>query len=511
MQVDPALSNQNLQRSSGKGNRKWAFVLVAFTICVVIAIIVVLAVVLTKTNEQPMAKIQAEYQEKANIIIKYSISGEGSGKAYDWVANISDLFGHRKIGSKALEDAIDHNVDQFKNEYRLENVHTENVNLPQWTRGQEIAYLISPRIKRLAILGLGTTVGTDGKNLTAEVIVVTSWDDLAARCNLTGSEGVKDKIVVFNPPWVGSYGAATQYRGYGASRASRCGAKAALIRSASSFSINSPHTGIQRYDEGIDKIPAISLAPEDADLMNRMQDRGVKMEITLNTTSQNHQESIISRNTIFDLPGSILPNEIIMISGHFDSWDVGSGAMDNGAGASIALRALVNLKSLIDQNRLPRPKRTIRGILWTAEEPGMLGSQKYYRDHKNDTDIKYVFLQEADEGFFPPLALMFSGSPAAKTMFQNQIYPLIKSLNASLDIGSMGDSDWWAQDGVPGMMMASTGDGYLRYFAFHHSEGDTPSVYNRHDLDGPTAIWAVVAYVLADMNETLPIGPRVEQ
>jgi len=513
MKVDPSTSTYNQQRyrTSRKSNQKWAFILGLITIVVVIVIIVVLAVVLTHETDQPMPKIQREYQDKANIIIKFCTVGEGKGKAYEWMANISDGFGHRKIGSEALERAIDQNVEQFEKEYGLENVHTENASLPLWVRKEEWAFITQPRRKQMAILGLGSTVSTNG-NLTKPVVVVTSWDELAARCNLGGDAGIAGKIVVFNQPWEGSYGKSVDYRGNGATKASRCGALAALIRSASSFSINSPHTGQQYYGNDMTKIPAVSITPEDAELMYRMQLRGEKIEVTLFIASYNDDShKIISRNTIFELPGSLYPNQIVMISGHFDSWDVGSGAMDNGGGASIALRAIVNLKMLIDQGQIPPPKRTIRGIHWTAEEPGHMGSQQYYDSHKNDTNETYVFLQEADEGFFRPLEMPFSGSANAKAMFEQQIYPLVRSLNVSLVTGQLGDADPWAEDGIPGVMLGSSDEGEQRYFAFHHSEGDTPIVYQKNDLDVPTAIWAVVAYVIADMNETVPVGPRVQK
>jgi carboxypeptidase Q len=502
--------DEELHRSPGKSNRKWAFILTIFTVCIALGIIIVLVVVLVDTNKSsPMPKIQQEYQEKATLIIKYCTEGAGKGKAYDWVANISDTFGHRKIGSEALERAIDSNVEQFKNEYGLTNVHTENATLPSWIRGYEEAYMIYPRVQKLTILGLGGTVGTNGEYLEADAVVVTSFDELAARCNSTDPDyGVKNKMVVFNEPWDGTYEESAVYRGNGASEAAKCGAKAALIRSAESFSINSPHTGQQYYQDGVEKIPAISLTTEDAELLWRLQLRKQTITIRLNITSHNEDEPIISRNTIFELPGAVLPNEMVMLSGHFDSWDVGAGTMDNGAGASVALRAIVNLKEMIDQGLLPRPKRTIRGIFWTAEEPGLLGSQQYFESHVNDTDEQYVFLQEADTGFFLPLLLSFSGSPAAKTMFQNQIFPMLQPLNLTLANGEQEDSDWWAQEGIPGIFLASTGVGYERYFAFHHSEGDTPTVYKRNDLDVPVAVWAVAAYVVADMNETLPIGQR---
>lgn len=395
-------------------------------------------------------------------------------------------------------------------------------------RAVEQANLTSPRQKTLAILGLGGTVGTNGV-LTANATVVTSWDDLAKRCNLTDDRAVRGKIVVFNAPWDGSYGNASRYRGLGASAASECGAVAALIRSASSYSIYSPHTGEQYYSDNVVQIPAISLAPEDADLIQRIEERGEKPVVSLYITSHNNDTSVVSRNTIFDLPGSTYPKDFVMVSGHFDSWDVGAGAMDNGAGASVALRvrphpfrflvsgriavrfqAIVNLKQMIDSGDLPRPKRSIRGILWTAEEPGDMGSQYFYQNHKNDSyPDNYVFLQEADEGFFRPLQLQLAASPAAQTMFQGQIFPLLRSLNVTIvPTDGLGDTNWWAQDGIPGTFLASAGQGYQRYFSYHHSEGDTPSVYGKKDLDVPTAVWAVLAYVIADMNETLPIGTK---
>lgn len=209
-----------------------------------------------------------------------------------------------------------------------------------------------------------------------------------------------------------------------------------------------------------------------------------------------------SHNTVAEIVGTTYPNEVVLISGHLDSWDVGEGAMDDGSGVAIAWQALSTLKALN-----LRPKRTIRAVFWTAEEQGLLGSKFYHNEHVGDgtNNETFVFVYESDAGAFKPNGLNFTGNAdATKTM--TEIMQLLSGIGAGNLIpstGQMGDVDYWRQDGVPAATLQNT-DRFDYYFQFHHSEGDTMDTLTVDDLDYSTALTAVVAYVVADLEKPLP-------
>ena len=206
----------------------------------------------------------------------------------------------------------------------------------------------------------------------------------------------------------------------------------------------------------------------------------------------------ISRNTVAELTGSSLPDEVVVVSGHMDSWDVGQGAMDDGGGAFISWQALSTIKALG-----LKPKRTIRLIMWTDEEGGGIGSQQYYELHKKEANnISIMF--ESDEGVFTPYGIQFTGASEGKDMMK-EIGKLLTAINASevYDRGGGTDVAWWRSEKVPTGSIANHNEDY---FWYHHSNGDTMDVLNPHQMNLCSAVWTVYAYVLADMNELLPRG-----
>lgn len=311
-------------------------------------------------------------------------------------------------GSDSLEKAIDYVVEGMT-AAGLENVHTENATVAHWTRGFESAEMVSPRKQTLSILGLGSTVGTPRGGIIADVIAVDSFEEFAK----LSEEDVKGKIVLFVPEWV-SYGVTVQYRSKGASEASKKGAIAALVRSITPFSINSPHTGHQSYEESVKKIPVAAVTVEDAYMMLRLYRAGKPVKVRLEMDDRN-LEDFTSRNTIAELQGTNTnKNEsIVVISGHLDSWDVGVGAMDDGGGAMISWKAIEFLKDMG-----LRPKRTIRAILWTGEEQGIMGADYYMKKHKPMEQEEFNFFFESDIGTFEPRGLDFSGNEAAGCIIQ---------------------------------------------------------------------------------------------
>ncbi len=272
-------------------------------------------------------------------IVEYLTTGNGTGLGYDWLANITDAFGSRMVGSKALESAIDTVISSLEKQ-GFDNVHSEPVlQMPYWKRGEEQAVLRKPRLHRMAVLGVGGTVPTKEGGLTAPAVVVRSFEELEK----LGRAKVQGSIVVFNQPWK-DYGRSAAYRS-GANEAVKYGALATLIRSVTSFSVYSPHTGVMGYTNESAKIAAACITVEDAQMLWRMQERGEELEIFVKITS-NSLGTTSSRNTVFELKGTEHPEEIVLLSGHFDSWDVGEGAMDDGAGCAVMWQAVTALKNL---------------------------------------------------------------------------------------------------------------------------------------------------------------------
>lgn len=429
-----------------------------------------------------------KYSDIAQQIIDLAVYGKAQNRSYEKLAMFTDTIGNRVSGSENLDLAIKYMYNALTKD-GLENVNLESVKIPHWVRGKESAVMLLPRNHTLAILGLGSSVGTPVEGIEAEVLVVESFDELKKRAS-----EAKGKIVVYNQPFV-SYGETVAYRASGASEAAKVGAVASLIRSVTPFSINSPHTGWQWYQPGVAQIPTACITVEDAQMMARIARRGQRIVVRLTMGAQMHPD-VDSFNTVAEITGSTHPEQVVLISGHLDSWDVGQGAMDDGGGAVISWEAL----SLIRDLGL-RPKRTLRAVLWSAEEPGGVGAAQYFERHKANIS-NFDLVMESDLGTFRPVGLQFTGSDKARAIMQ-EVMKLLAPINVtSLEREGEGtDINMWMQAGVPG---ASLHTADQRYFWFHHSDGDTMSVQDPEEMNLCSAVWAVVAYVVADLEEMLP-------
>ena len=314
-----------------------------------------------------------------------------SNRAWERLAHLTDHIGHRLSGSKSLERAIEWALVEMKRD-GLDNVRGEKVMVPHWVRGEESLELTAPRPMRLAMLGLGNSVGTPADGIRAEAVVVRNFAELDAL-----GERVRGKIVVYNAPFT-NYGATVQYRGSGASRAARYGAAAVLVRSITPVSLQSPHTGGLNYDQRQPKIPAAAISIEAAELLQRMHDRGDRPTLRLKMEAKFLPDAE-SANVIAELRGSQKPDEVVLIAGHYDSWDVGQGAHDDGGGCIIAWEAVRLLKELG-----LRPRRTIRVVLYTNEENGLRGGNAYRDAHRSEL-AKHIFAIESDSGTYRPEGL----------------------------------------------------------------------------------------------------------
>jgi len=260
--------------------------------------------------------------------------------------------------------------------------------------------------------------------------------------------------------------------------------------------MNTLHTGQTSYNGNVTKIPAASITVEHARMFQRYQDRNETITLRLNLQSTTHNDST-SRNTVAEVTGSTNPEKVVIVSGHLDSWDVGVGAMDDGGGAFISWYSLVVLKNLG-----LIPKRTVRAVLWTAEECGYNGVRGYDLAHKPELD-NFTFIMESDEGTFTPLGLSYVAGQQGGCILE-EVLKLLDPINASRAERSFGgvgsDITIWA-DQIPTASLLND-DG--KYFWFHHTEADTMDVLDPAALDKATALWASVAYVIADLKDDFP-------
>jgi carboxypeptidase Q len=325
------------------------------------------------------------YRDAAGRLIGEAMSGTF---AWDRLALLGDTFGNRLSGSKALEDAIEWAVDEMKKD-GLENVHAEPVKVPYWIRGRESAEITSPRQRSLVMLGLGNSIGTPPDGVEAEVLVVRSFEELDA--NAARANG---RIVLYDVPFT-TYGETVQFRTNGPSRAAALGAVATLVRSVGPPGLRLPHTGALRYADGVAQIPGAAITTEDADLLQRMQERGTPARVRLRMEAKFLPDAD-SFNVVGELRGRERPDEVVVIGGHLDSWDVGTGSTDDGGGCVVTWEALRIMKKLN-----LRPRRTVRVVLWTNEENGTRGAVAY-RDRHKDQLAQHVLMLESDDGLLRP-------------------------------------------------------------------------------------------------------------
>ncbi len=432
-----------------------------------------------------LGPIATQFKTNANQLIHVAMTDTAG---FERLAEMCDTFGPRFSGSDNLEKAIDWILDEMEQD-GLDNVHGEDVMVPKWVRGKESAHMITPYKKKLHMLGLGGSVATPVQGITAEVLVVNSYEDLEARAS-----DAKGKIVLFNVPF-SNYGETVQYRSGGAIAASQAGAVASIIRSVGPFSMNTPHTGNSRYESGVKKIPHAAITVEDAAMIARMAKRGDTVTIQLKMEGRMEPDAL-SRNVVGEIKGSEFPDEVIVMGGHIDSWDVGQGAMDDGGGCVAAWHALKLMKDLGI-----RPKRTVRVVLWTNEENGLRGANAY-RDRYRDELKDHILAMESDAGVFTPSGFGFSGSGAALKILQDigtLLYPIESGIitkgGGGADIGPI------MREGVPGMGLSVDGS---KYFWYHHTNADTMDKLDRDEFNRCVATMAVMAYVVADMDERLP-------
>jgi carboxypeptidase Q len=428
-----------------------------------------------------------------------------SDYAYRQVAHLSDNIGPRLSGSAQAAKAVEYVANELK-AIGCE-VQLEKTMVPHWVRGEETASLVQfpgmaeGTTQKVLLCALGGSVATPKEGITVDVVTAKTFEELKAmpRGKVAG------KIVLFTYPFdkqmaaVGhsgeAYGEAVTYRGDGPSAAARQGAVACLIRSVGGADYRIPHTGSTHYANDAPKIPAGAVTSEDADLIADLVKQGpVKMKLVLTPQTLPDVESA---NVIGDIKGSEHPEQVVIVSGHLDSWDLGTGAIDDGAGVAVSMEAA----NLIHKLNL-KPKRTIRVIAWMNEENGTRGSKQYAKDHENDW-ANHFGAMETDGGADHPVGLHVKAKPEVKTLLKPVAAVLQESGAGGLELSEHAGADIEPIEkaGVPSF--APIQDGRF-YFNYHHTAADTLDKIDPKNLAETSAIVAVWAYALANAERPLP-------
>src|SRR5213596_3606757 len=433
-----------------------------------------------------------------------------SDYAYKQVAHLANNIGPRLSGSAQAAKAVEYVAGELR-AVGCE-VQLERVMVPHWVRGEEIAALTQfpgqaeNTTQKIVLTALGPSVPTPANGIEANVIAVPNFDALKSMPR----DKIAGKIVLFNYPFDKqmaaegrgneAYGEAVVYRSDGPSAAARQGAVACLIRSVGGADYRLPHTGLTDYAGDAPKIPAGAVTAEDADLIADLVRQGpVKMKLVL--TPQTLPD-VQSANVIGDIKGSEHPEQVIIVSGHLDSWDLGTGAIDDAAGVAVSMEAA----NLIQKLHL-EPRRTIRVIAWMNEENGLAGSKQYGKDHEKEMSRHFAAM-ETDGGAGHPLGLNIKGKPEVKKMLAPVAAILQESgagmLNFVEHCGA--DIEPLEKAGVPAFSPIQDN---RFYFNYHHTAADTLDKIVPKELAENSAVVAVAAYALANMEpRTLSGLPR---
>jgi carboxypeptidase Q len=430
------------------------------------------------------------YREPAARLIGEAL---GSTFAWDRLSVLTDTIGNRLSGSPALDRAIQWAVAEM-NRDGLENVRAERVMVPKWVRGSESAEIVEPARQAIVMLGLGDSVGTSGPAATAgavqaEVLIVHSFEELESK-----AASARGRIVFFNVPFT-NYGETVRFRSSGPSRAARHGAVAALVRAIGPAGLRTPHTGALQYASDAPKIPAAAITSEDGDRLQRLADHGAKIVVRLKMDAH-FEADAESANVVGEIRGREHPDEVVVVGGHLDSWDVGAGATDDGGGCIAVWEALRIMKKLN-----LRPRRTVRVVLFTNEENGGRGGQAYRDQHRAEL-VRHVMMMESDGGVFRPQGFGFSGTDAARDTVKT-IATLLTGIGADQISPGGGGADIGpaVQEGrIPSMSLDVDGS---KYFLIHHTPADTIDKIDPEDIAKCAAAVAVMTYVVADLPQRL--------
>lgn len=436
-----------------------------------------------------------------SVVEKLQAEALQSNTAYEIVKSLTVEVGPRMVGSKSDPVAVKWAMEKLK-QLNFDKVYKEPVEVPVWKRGAGIAQIMAPYPQNMVVTALGGSIGTGPQGIKAEIIKFNSLDELkAAKAgSLNGKIAYIDQVTERHMTGRG-YSKAVGSRFYGAASAAEKGAKAVIIRSIGTAHDRFAHTGSMKYQEQIPKIPAAAISNPDADLVNAMLDMGKKVTVKLKLTSQS-QGIATSYNVIGEITGSKKPEEIVLIGAHLDSWDEGTGALDDGAGVAIVTAAA---KLIGELPKNIRPERTIRVVLFAAEEIGLVGAKSYLQRHKSELENHFI----AAESDFGSRAIW-----RFDTKINPKMLDKIKHIDQALgklqitrghnEASGGPDVSIFPAEGVP---VASLYQDGIDYFDFHHTPNDTLDKVSREGLQQCVAAYATFAYLMAQ----LPVSLRTNE
>ncbi|WP_033314854.1 M20/M25/M40 family metallo-hydrolase [Robiginitomaculum antarcticum] len=444
------------------------------------------------------AKIEPSAPEQVETVqinpnVKILTDGALAGtQGYDIIESLTTEIGPRLAGTPEEARAREWGVAKMK-DIGLSNVRIEPFTINGWERGVETGMIISPYPQKIYLTALGGSVATPSGGVEADVVYFPTFEDLK-----NAPEGGLDGKIAYisgrmeKAPDGAGYGPANQKRRSGATEAAKRGAVAVLIRSVGTDSHRFPHTGQMRYADDVKKIPIAALSAPDADQMDRMfaKDQDVRVKIELGPRAVGDRPS---GNVVGEIVGSEKPDEIILIGGHLDSWDLGTGAVDDGAGIGISLGAA---KVIIDSGL--QPKRTIRVVMFGAEEVGLLGGFAYVEAHKGKDLANHILASESDFGAGKVYELRsgLKGGDAFIGELHSQIAALgieksTAQTNGGPDIGPMFD------EGVPAIRLQQDG---TDYFDLHHTPDDTMDKIDKDDVAQNVAAWTAMVWTASETD-----------
>lgn len=414
-----------------------------------------------------------------------------SDLAYNILESITTEVGPRLAGSPADFRAQDWAVAKFK-ELGFDKVYKEPVKIPYWQRIHESAEIITPFPQALYITALGGSVSTPEGGLQAEVIEFETVKDLMA----APDDIAKGKIVFISGRMMRhrtgkGYGMANGKRGRGPDEAAKKGAIGLVIRSVGTDSHRNPHTGGTRYSGDVAKIPAGALSGPDADQLERILSRGKPVKLKMDIKTKDMGE-VTTYSVIGEITGREKPNEIVAIGGHLDSWDLGTGAIDDGAGVAITMATAAFIRDTLEQ----RPRRTIRVVLFAAEEIGLYGGKQYALNHKNSMD-NHIIGSESDFGAGKVWALSSKVSRNSVHVVDTMM-ALMAPLNvvrSNRPAGGGPDFGPMVRQGMPSIGLMQDG---TKYFDLHHTPDDTFDKVSKEEMSQNMAAWSIFTYIAAE-------------
>ncbi|RAU83551.1 M20/M25/M40 family metallo-hydrolase [Pontibacter arcticus] len=419
-----------------------------------------------------------------------------SQESYENLRYLTKNIGARLSGSPQAAAAVEWSK-QVMDKMGLDRVYTQEVMVPYWVRGdKEIGRINNSKLIGSAdvnILALGSSVGTGTQGLSAEVIEVKNFEELEK----LGKRKVKGKIVFFNRPFDNThvrtgaaYGGAVDQRGGGPVAAAKLGAVGVLVRSMTNDMQDVAHTGNTRYEEGVAKIPAAAISTKDAEKLSALLKDDENLKFFMRMTCETRPD-VLSYNVIGEIKGSEKPDEIIVVGGHLDSWDVGEGAHDDGTGCVQSIEVLRLFKELGI-----KPKRTIRAVMYMNEENGLRGGRKYAEEAKAKGE-KHVAALESDSGGFTPRGFGMDGDKAQLAKFTSW-KPLLAPYGLHDLLAGGGGADIGPLKGQNNIALIGLIPDSQRYFDYHHTEIDTFETVNRREMQLGSASMAALVYLISE-------------